>query len=59
MDSEARLSALLPRASLVAQTVKNLGSTAGDPGSIPGLGGSPGEGTSYGFITCGKSLVQA
>ena len=29
---------------LVAQTVKNLPANAGDPGSIPGLGRSPGEG---------------
>ena len=32
-------------ASLVAQLVKN--PPAGDPGSIPGLGRSPGEGNSY------------
>ena len=31
-------------ASLVAQTVKNLLCNAGDPGSIPGSGRSPGEG---------------
>ena len=31
-------------ASLVAQTVKNLPANAGDPGLIPGLGRSPGEG---------------
>ena len=32
-------------ASLVAQnSVKNLPANAGDPGSIPGLGRSPGEG---------------
>ena len=30
--------------SLVAQTVKRLPAMAGDQGSIPGLGGSPGEG---------------
>ena len=30
--------------SLVAQTVKNLPARAGDMGSVPGLGGSPGEG---------------
>ena len=30
--------------SLVAQTVKNLPCSAGDLGSIPGLGGSPGKG---------------
>ena len=29
---------------LVAQSVKNLPCNAGDPGSIPGLGRSPGEG---------------
>ena len=32
------------RASLVAQQVKNLPGKAGDPGLIPGLGRSPGEG---------------
>ena len=31
-------------ASLVAQTVKAAAYNAGDPGSIPGLGRSPGEG---------------
>ena len=31
-----------PRVSLVAQTVKNLPANAGDLGSIPGLGTSPG-----------------
>ena len=30
-------------ASLVAQTVKSLPSSVGDPGSIPGSGTSPGE----------------
>ena len=29
---------------LVAQAVKNLPASAGDPGLIPGSGGSPGEG---------------
>ena len=29
---------------LVPQMVKNLAEMAGDPGSIPGLGNSPGEG---------------
>ena len=31
-------------ASLVAQLVKESACSAGDPGSIPGLGRSPGEG---------------
>ena len=31
-------------ASLVAQVGKNLPANAGDPGSVPGLGRSPGEG---------------
>ena len=31
-------------ASLVAQKVKNLPANAGEPGSIPRSGGSPGEG---------------
>ena len=35
------------RASLVAQTVKESACNAGDPGLIPGLGRSPGEGNSY------------
>ena len=34
-------------ASLMTQMVKNLGSNAGDLGSIPGLGRSPGEGNSH------------
>ena len=34
-------------ASLVAQMVKNPASSAKDPGSIPGLGRSPGEGNGY------------
>ena len=34
-------------ASLVAQTVKNFARNAGDPGSIPGWGRSPGEGNGY------------
>ena len=29
--------------------VKNLPASAGDPGSIPGLGRSPGEGNGYPF----------
>ena len=33
--------AILTRASLVAQLVKNLPANAEDPGSIPGLGTSP------------------
>ena len=34
-------------ASLVAQLVKKSARNAGDPGSIPGLGRSPGEGEGY------------
>ena len=34
-------------ASLVAQMVKKSGCNAGDPGLIPGLGRSPGEGNGY------------
>ena len=34
-------------ASLVAQLVKNPPANAGDLGSIPGLGRSPGEGKNY------------
>ena len=33
--------------SLVAETVKNLPANVVDPGSIPGSGGSPGEGNGY------------
>ena len=36
-----------PRASLVAQMVKNLPCDVGDPGLIPGSGRSPGEGNGY------------
>ena len=35
-------------ASLVAQMVENLPAMAGDPGSVPGSGRSPGEGNGYG-----------
>ena len=35
------------RASLVAQRAKNLSANAGDVGSIPGSGRSPGEGNDY------------
>ena len=35
---------VIPRASQVALVVKNPSANAGDVGSIPGLGGSPGEG---------------
>ena len=35
------------QASLWAQTVKNPPANAGDPGLIPGLGRSPGEGNGY------------
>ena len=35
---------MYPRASLVAQQKKNLPANAGDGGSIPGSGRSPGEG---------------
>ena len=37
------------QASLVVQTVKNLPLDAGDEGSIPGSGRSPGEGNGYPF----------
>ena len=36
-------------ASLVAQLAENLPATAGDPGSIPGLGRSSGEGNDIPF----------
>ena len=36
-----------PRASLVAQTVKESACNAGDLGSIPGSGRSPGERNGY------------
>ena len=35
------------RDSLVAQMVKNLACNAGNPGLVPGLGRSPGEGNGY------------
>ena len=38
------LSSMNVETSLVAQTVKASAYNAGDPGSIPGLGRSPGEG---------------
>ena len=40
---------ILPRAFLVIQTGKNLPANAGDTGSMPGLGRSPGEGNDYLF----------
>ena len=43
-------------ASLVAQLVKNV-CNAGDPGSIPGSGRSPGEGIGYPFQYSWASLV--
>ena len=42
-----KISIIPTRASLVAQTLKNLPINAGDLGSIPGLGRSPGEGNGY------------
>ena len=41
--------ACMRRASLVAQTVKNPSANAGDMGSIPGSGRSPGEGNGNPF----------
>ena len=38
---------LSKRASLVAEVVKNLPASVGDPGSIPGLGRAPREGNGY------------
>ena len=47
------------RASLVAQTVKNLPANAGDPGLIPGLGRSPGEGNGYPLqYTCRENPIN-
>ena len=43
--------------SLVAQMVMNLPANAGDIGSIPGLGSSPGEGIDYPFQYSWASLV--
>ena len=40
-------STLLEMTSLVAQTVNNPPANAGDSGSIPGFGGSPGEGNGH------------
>ena len=47
-DSDENFSHLhLPRASLVAQMIKESAYNAGDLGSIPGLGRSPGERNGY------------
>ena len=46
-----------PRASLVP-TAKESACNAGDPGSIPGLGGSPGEGIGYLLQYSWASLVS-
>ena len=43
------------RASLVAQMVKNPPANEGDPGSIPGLGRSPGEGNGYPLLLAWKT----
>ena len=45
------------RASLVAQLVKNLPAMKDDPGLIPGLGRSPGEGIDYPLQFSWASLV--
>ena len=44
-------------ASLIAQLVKNPSAMWGDPGSIPGLGRSPGEGINYPLQYSWASLV--
>jgi len=43
-EADSLMSLYIERASLVAQTVKNLLAVLGDLGSIPGLGRSPGGG---------------
>ena len=53
----ASVSLGVKRASLVAQLVKNLACNAGDPGLIPGLGRSPGEGVGYPLQYSWASLV--
>ena len=62
LDSNAEGPGLIParrRASLVAQTVKNLPANAGDPGLIPGLGRSPGEGNGYPLqYTCRENPIN-
>ena len=45
------------QASLVAQLVKNLPAMKDDPGLIPGLGRSPGEGIDYPLQFSWASLV--
>ena len=45
------------RASLIVQLVKNPPASAGDPGSIPGLGRFSGEGISYPLQYSWASLV--
>ena len=42
---------------MIAQLVKNLACNAGDPGSIPGLGRSAGEGIGYPLQYSWASLV--
>jgi len=49
---------LSKRASLVAEMVKNLPASVGDPGSIPGLGRSPREGNGYSLqYSCLENLM--
>ena len=46
-------------ASLVAQTVKKSACNAGDPGSIPESGRSPGDGNGYSFqYSCLKNSID-
>ena len=47
----------MERASQVVLLVKNLPANAGDSGSIPGLGRSPGEGIGYPLQYSWASLV--
>ena len=50
---------LSKRASLVAEMVKNLPASVGDPGSIPGLGRSPREGNGYSLqYSCLENLMD-
>ena len=45
--------------SLMTQTVKASAYNAGDPGSIPGLGGSPGEGNGNPLqYSCPENLMD-
>ena len=50
---------LSKRAFLVAEMIKNLPASVGDPGSVLGLGRSPGEGNGYPLqYSCLENLMD-